>query len=542
MFILKKLFKLRDQGDTSTDSDKPFLEHLEDLRDVIVKVVITLVIATIGCYVFRSTLMDVLRKPIEEVWTQTQETKLPETISPDLWEQAKKAADATRTFTPQQQDAFYAQFEDAKLRGYAQTATYYRAALLIEDPEKRKYFVANFPQADEDTKELLKVLIEKQPSAALNAKGDVVYMRSLKPTETFMLAIKLSLFAGVIISFPLLLYFILQFVLPGLKENERKALWPALLIGFGLFLIGVLFCYFVVLPKALDFFYSYSGGLGVENEWRIGDYITFTTQFTLIFGLAFELPVVVMTLVKLGLLSYQTMSNTRSYAVLTIFVVGAIITPTGDALTLLLLAVPMTILYEGCIWLAYFNNKKEAEREAQDEADMLAYNQRQKENGEGDDDDDDDPDSDPDPEAPTGPDDSGSSNKSKESKKPNKENDLSGIPVPVPVPGRIPTDDEGHLVEDEDDPHAGHTFDDDHLLDEDYFADEHFKEDVVDDNHHDFGGFEEGNEFDDGELEDFSKSIEDIKIKLADELQNLEKTDTEPSTDEDSENSKNNPK
>jgi len=196
------------------------------------------------------------------------------------------------------------------------------------------------------------LLDQKEPSAVVNAKGDVVYMRSLRPTETFMLAIKLSVFAGIIISFPLLLYFILQFVLPGLKEHERKALWPSLIVGFGLFLLGVFFCYFVVLPKALDFFYTYSGGLDVENEWRIGDYITFTTQFTLIFGLAFELPVVVMTLVKIGLLSYQTMNNTRAYAVLTIFVVGAVITPTGDALTLSLLAAPMCLLYEMCIWLA----------------------------------------------------------------------------------------------------------------------------------------------------------------------------------------------
>jgi len=140
-----------------------------------------------------------------------------------------------------------------------------------------------------------------------------------------------------------------------------------------------------VLPKALDFFYTYSGGLDVENEWRIGDYITFTTQFTLIFGLAFELPVVVMTLVKIGLLSYQTMSNTRAYAVLTIFVVGAIITPTGDALTLSLLAAPMCILYEMCIWLAYFHSKREAEREAQEEAELAAYRERRAEEGEYDD-------------------------------------------------------------------------------------------------------------------------------------------------------------
>lgn len=474
MFVLKKLFKLRENGGAVGNTEKPFMEHLEDLRDVIVKVVITLLIATIGCYIFRSTLMDVLRRPIEQVWIEQQEQKLPETISPDLWEQAKKAADVTKGLTPEQKTSFFEQFDNEKLRLYAQTASYYRASLQIADLEKRQHFVDNLPQVDEETKTLLTTLLDEEmlPSAATNAKGDVVFMRSLKPTETFMLAMKLSLFAGIIISFPFLLYFILQFVLPGLKANERKALWPALIIGFGLFLFGVLFCYFQVLPKALDFFYTYSGGMGVENEWRIGDYITFTTQFTLIFGLSFELPVIVMTLVKLGLLSYQAMSNTRSYAVLSIFLVGAIITPTGDALTLSLLAIPMCLLYEICIWLAYFNQKKELAAEAEEEAEIKEYVDHQKE---------------------------------------------SSL-VPVPVPGRISTQDE-----DLDDDH----YHDEEYLDDDHYDDEHFDDDHYADDHLDEHDYydepaehdedyahqdstcdaDEGEEMDDGVIEDFSKTI-----------------------------------
>ncbi len=421
MFVLKKLFKLRDLGKDPDEFEKPFMEHLEDLRDVIIKVVITLLIATIGCYTFRVTLLDVLRHPMEEVWTKSQKEKLPDYLSPNLWEEAKKAAHLSSGLTPEQQTHFFAQFENKELRQYAQAAVYYRAALIVEDPAKRKEFIQNFPDIDQKTRDLLLVLDEKKPSAAENAKSSVVNMQSLKPTETFMLSIKLSVFAGVIISFPFLLYFILQFILPGLKTNERKALWPALIIGFGLFLMGVFFCYFLVLPKALDFFFTYSAGMGVENEWRIGDYITFTTQFTLIFGLAFELPVVVMTLVKIGLLSYQTMSNTRSYAVIGIFMVGAIITPTGDALTLGLLAAPMCLLYEICIWLAYFRHKKELAAEALDDADLKDYlSRKQNENAE--------------------------------------ENQITTA-IPIPVPGRIASysDDEQH--EDSYDHHSHHAED-----------------------------------------------------------------------------------
>lgn len=367
MFLLKKIFNLRDKS-SEVEVEKPFLEHLEDLRVVITKVVLTLLISTIACYVFRNTMMDVLRRPIEKVWQTSQQEKLPAAITPDLWEIAKNASHYATSLTPEERDAYFAQFDNPKLRYYALCAGYYRAASSIKDVEKRTAFIDQLPNVPDDVKNTTKELLAKGPTAQLDAKNNVVYMRSLKPTETFMLSIKLAFFAGIIVAFPLVLYFSLQFILPGLKKNEKRALWPAMIIGFGLFLGGILFCYFVVLPKTLDFFYTYSGSMGVENEWRIGDYITFATQFTLIFGLSFELPVVVMTMVKLGLLSYTSMSNTRSYAIITIFLVGAIITPTGDALTLFLLSGPMCILYEICIWLAYFSRKKELEQEAAEEA------------------------------------------------------------------------------------------------------------------------------------------------------------------------------
>jgi sec-independent protein translocase protein TatC len=127
-----------------------------------------------------------------------------------------------------------------------------------------------------------------------------------------------------------------------------------------------LFAYFAVLPRALTFFYEWSGSLGVSNDWRIGEYISFATQFTLLFGVAFELPVVVMVFVKLGLLTYETMIRTRSYAIVAIFVTAAILTPTPDIFTLLLMAAPMIILYEICIWLAWLDRRKNRIREEEE--------------------------------------------------------------------------------------------------------------------------------------------------------------------------------
>lgn len=377
MYVLKKIFQLRDK--THEDEEKPFLEHLEDLRIVITRVVLTLVIAMGVCFAFRNELMEVIRRPVEQVWEVSQKDKMPKgpvKLDLETWEMAKKAARNVSAFTPEQRDYYFQHVDkDGKLnlKFHAESVLYYRAAIDMENSQGTgEEFIKDLPGLEDNMREQLLALMdkEKRPDAAVDSRGKLVLMQALNPTEGFMLSIKLSLFAGIVISFPLLLFFILQFILPGLKRNEKKALWPALAIGFGLFLSGVLFSYFFVLPKVLDFFYNYSQEMGVTNEWRIGYYISFATQFTLIFGLAFELPVVVMTMVRLGILNYEIMRNTRSYAILAIVVIAAIITPTPDIATLAFLAVPMIILYEICIWLSFFYKRKEREAELREQEEL----------------------------------------------------------------------------------------------------------------------------------------------------------------------------
>ncbi len=184
-------------------------------------------------------------------------------------------------------------------------------------------------------------------------------LQILTPQEGFMMVMNLALIAAVIFAFPVLLYFVLQFILPGLKPAEKKAIFPAIGIGAGLFLIGACFAFYVVLPKALEFFYSFNSSLDLVNAWRLGDYVKFATRFILLFGVAFELPVIVMVLVKLDFLNYKLMSTTRSYAIVAIAIFAAVVTPTPDPFTMLVLAGPLYVLYETCIWLAYFMEKKD---------------------------------------------------------------------------------------------------------------------------------------------------------------------------------------
>ena len=379
MFVLKKLFQLRDK--THQDEEKPFLEHLEDLRIVITRIVLTLLIAMGFCFAFRNELMEIIRRPVEQVWQVSQQDRMPVgkvKLDLETWESAKKADRDTANFSSGQREYYFKHIDpdgELRLEFHTDTVRYYRAAIEMENSyESGAEFIEKFPGISDEMREQLLALMdeEKRPDAAVDSRGKLVLMQALNPTEGFMLSIKLALFAGIVLSFPLLLLFTLQFVLPGLKQNEKRALWPAMAIGFGLFLGGVLFSYFFVLPKVLDFFYNYSQEMGVTNEWRIGYYISFATQFTLIFGLAFELPVVVMTLVRLGILNYEIMRNTRSYAILAIVVIAALITPTPDVATLAFLAVPMILLYEICIWLSYFYKRKEREQELREREELKA--------------------------------------------------------------------------------------------------------------------------------------------------------------------------
>ncbi len=374
MYLLKKVIQLREHS--HPDHEKPFLEHLEDLRTMITRVVITLVISMIVCFAFNKNLMEFFRHPVDQVLVTQLKATLPEDAprppTVEVWGESRKVEHAAMNLTPEQRDFFYRSLGNDSLVFHAKSISLLRAALVLPEA-KREAFVNSLPETDE-FKRQVKALLKTKPNTDSDAQGNLKMMSALKPTEGFMLSMKLSFVAGIVVSFPLLLLFILQFILPGLHAHEKRVLWPAMSIGFGLFLAGTAFAYYLVLPRTLLFFYQWSGDMGISNDWRIGEYISFATQFTLLFGASFELPVVVMVFVKLGLLGYETMSKTRSYAVVAIFVAAAILTPTPDIATMCVMAAPMIILYEICIWLAYFDRKKariKEEEEARENMERL---------------------------------------------------------------------------------------------------------------------------------------------------------------------------
>jgi sec-independent protein translocase protein TatC len=177
-----------------------------------------------------------------------------------------------------------------------------------------------------------------------------LYFRS--PPEGFMTFFSVALMAGVGLSSPVILFHIIRFVTPALTRREKRLLFsflPLVALFFGL---GVSFGYFVTVPFALKYLLSFTLGGLIQPLIDVGEYISFITTFLLWMGFAFELPIVIFFLSKIGLLSVPRLRAYRKYAILAAFVIAAVITPTPDPLNQCLVAIPLWILYEVGIVLA----------------------------------------------------------------------------------------------------------------------------------------------------------------------------------------------
>lgn len=176
-------------------------------------------------------------------------------------------------------------------------------------------------------------------------------------TEAFFVEIKVALAAGVLFSCPVLFYQIWSFVAPGLLKRERKWVVPFVMCATLFFIAGAAFCYRFVLPVAFGYFIQQYETMGVNPAIRIGDYFTFFFRMVLAFGVTFELPVFTFFLVRVGIVDYRFMLRSFRYAIVIIFIIAAVLTPTPDVINQCLLAGPMLLLYVLSIGVAYFWRK-----------------------------------------------------------------------------------------------------------------------------------------------------------------------------------------
>ncbi len=182
-------------------------------------------------------------------------------------------------------------------------------------------------------------------------------------TEVFLSYLKISIISAFILSAPFLIYQIWSFVAPGLLNKEKRIIYPFLFLVPVMFLIGFIFVYYFIIPLAWDFFVSFdtsqsNNNYTIELEPKINEYISLSLKLAFIFGLAFQLPIIILLLTVLKLISPNDLKKKRRYIIVIIFLVSAIVTP-PDIFSQVGLALPIIILYEFSLLLSqYLENKK----------------------------------------------------------------------------------------------------------------------------------------------------------------------------------------
>ncbi len=182
----------------------------------------------------------------------------------------------------------------------------------------------------------------------------------------FMTPFKLAFFVGLILAMPVVLYQLWAFVAPGLYRHEKRFAVPLLLSSVLLFYVGVAFAYFFVFPVMFEFFVNATPD-GVRMQTDIANYMDFILTMFLCFGLAFEVPVVVVLLVLTGMVTVEKLAAARGYVLIGIFVLAALLTP-PDAISQTIMAVPMYLLYEGGLVMARVMNRMRRDAVAAAEA------------------------------------------------------------------------------------------------------------------------------------------------------------------------------
>jgi sec-independent protein translocase protein TatC len=172
-------------------------------------------------------------------------------------------------------------------------------------------------------------------------------------TGSFFVPMKVTMLVAFLIALPVVMYQVWAFIAPGLYLHERKLIVPLVVSSYSLFIFGMAFAYFLVFPTVFQFMASYNAPLGAEMSTDIDNYLSFAMTTFLAFGITFEVPVVVVVLVRMGMVPLAKLREIRPYVIVGAFVISAIVTP-PDVLSQLLLAIPMSLLYELGLLIARF--------------------------------------------------------------------------------------------------------------------------------------------------------------------------------------------
>jgi sec-independent protein translocase protein TatC len=334
----EQLDAARDEEDNEGGPVKSFLEHLEDLRWVLIKSVVALGVAMLLCLIAGNFVVEILRRPLAHAPVSHPGTNHVVSV----------------------------------LFGTNEVGIYHLTAeqQASIDLGTNRFVAVRVEPATFGTNQVLTWRVDNDPALAAKAQRMHVELLNLGPATGFYVAFQVAFYGGLVLASPFIFYFVASFVFPALRMKERFYVYRGLGFGLGLFLLGVVFCYFALMPVALAASQKYSHWLGFgAYQWKADEYISFVSKFMLGMGLGFEMPVVILTLVKIGVLNYSLLARGRRYMIVINLFLGAVLT-TPEVITQLIMFIPLQFLYEVSIWVAWYWERQAKKRLA--EAERLA--------------------------------------------------------------------------------------------------------------------------------------------------------------------------
>lgn len=306
--------------DLFDDGSMSFGEHIEELRTHLLRAVWGILAATIITLVFADRVVEILVWPLKgklEVWHKQR-----------IDSQTKQFVAAEEDRPPE-----------------ARSKVVVPAEISSEDQKRL------FPDRAPGEPIVLHLKIDAynlvqglaKPLAEVNEPWAI---KTLSAQEAFVMYFKAALGAAIILASPWVFFQIYSFIAVGLYAHERRFVRMTLPVCVGLFIVGVVFCYFAMLPLMLRFLIGVNDWMGLTPDIRLNEWIGFCVLLMLVFGFAFQLPVFIVVLERIGLVTYEFLAGKRRHAVFLIFVFAAIATPTPDPVSQAVLAVPLYLLFE----------------------------------------------------------------------------------------------------------------------------------------------------------------------------------------------------
>lgn len=353
--------------DLFDDSVMTFGEHLEELRTRLINSIYGLVLAMVITLFFGEQIIVFIREPVDAALERSQirrtEKKLAAlhvqddvkgySFSESVWTWFKNQIWPPRTPKPSPEVAAPTTPESERT-----IVLELDARQLLQ--EFHHLMPDSFPAPPESVKDR-KILLSAASDVFVDLRSRIKQINepvTLNVQEAFITYMKVAFISGLVLASPWIFYQLWLFVAAGLYPHEQKYVYTFLPMSIGLFLLGAVFCFYGVFPTVLDFLLGFNERMGISAQLRISEYISFAVMLPLVFGVSFQLPLVMLFLHKVSIMQVKTYREQRRMAILVIAVLSMILTPTADPMTMFLMMAPLLFLYEVGILLCVWSENK----------------------------------------------------------------------------------------------------------------------------------------------------------------------------------------